>query len=263
MYGNWTTDFGDNERDGIAEQGGGDIYVTSAGSYTIRFNDSTHAYTLAGSCTPNCTGKTCDSDACGGSRGTCSAGSTCNASSQCEATSGSVTVNFTCNNGTTVPGQSVYVTGNHAALGNWDLAAAVQLAPSAYPTWTGSLTTLLASTLVQWKCVKRSETNPTQNVVWQGGANNAVTTPASGAVSTSASFRVHQQGGPRTSDRLPAPNTHSGPRDSVRPERFLLWRAQFVPPAPAAPAAPAAPEAFWEPPAPPTPPAPPAPPSPT
>jgi alpha-amylase len=191
IYANWATNFGDNNADGIAEQAGGDIYVTTAGTYLVRFNDSTRAYSASGSCTPNCTGKVCGSNGCGGSCGTCASGTTCNASGQCEPVPPpppGVVVNFTCNNGTTVSGQSVYISGNHAALGNWDLASAVKLSPTSYPTWTGSLSTLPASTQIQWKCVKRSETSPTQNVVWQGGGNNVVTTPASGSVSTSGSF---------------------------------------------------------------------------
>jgi alpha-amylase len=190
VFGNWTTNFGDNNADGTAEQSGGDIYVTSAGTYVIRFNDSTRAYTVTsnGSCTPSCTNKACGDDGCGGTCGTCATGNTCNASNQCEPVSSSVVVNFTCNNATTSSGQSVYVTGNHAALGNWNLASAIKLNPTNYPTWTGSVSTLPASTAVQWKCVKRSETNASQNVVWQGGGNNSFTTPASGTTSVSASF---------------------------------------------------------------------------
>jgi len=41
---------------------------------------------------------------------------------------------------------------------------------------------------VQWKCIKRNESNPAAGLVWQGGANNALTTPAAGTVSTSGSF---------------------------------------------------------------------------
>jgi len=37
----------------------------------------------AASCTPNCSGKVCGSDACGGTCGTCASGQTCNASGQC------------------------------------------------------------------------------------------------------------------------------------------------------------------------------------
>ena len=39
--------------------------------------------TCQSSCTPNCTGKTCGSDGCGGSCGVCASGSVCNASGQC------------------------------------------------------------------------------------------------------------------------------------------------------------------------------------
>jgi hypothetical protein len=39
---------------------------------------------LGGACVPSCSGKTCGSNGCGGSCGTCSGGQTCNASQQCE-----------------------------------------------------------------------------------------------------------------------------------------------------------------------------------
>jgi alpha-amylase len=100
---------------------------------------------------------------------------------------GGVTVNFTCHNGTTYWGQSVYVVGNQAALGNWDPAQAVKLAPTSYPTWTGSVA-LSPNTAVEWKCLKRDEVNPSAGVEWQPGANNTLTTPASGSTSTSGSF---------------------------------------------------------------------------
>jgi alpha-amylase len=190
VFGNWGTNFGDNNSDGVAEQGGGDIYVTTSGTYRVRINDSTRAYsvTSTGSCTPSCTNKACGDNGCGGSCGTCTTGNVCNASNQCEPVSASVIVNFTCNNGSTSAGQSVYVTGNHAALGAWNLANAIKLNPTNYPSWTGSVSSLPASTAIQWKCVKRSETSPTTNVVWQGGNNNTFTTPASGTVAVSASF---------------------------------------------------------------------------
>lgn len=39
-----------------------------------------------GGCTPNCTGKTCGSNGCGGSCGTCPSGTVCDATSNCKAT---------------------------------------------------------------------------------------------------------------------------------------------------------------------------------
>ncbi|MCG8416716.1 MAG: alpha amylase C-terminal domain-containing protein [Proteobacteria bacterium] len=98
-----------------------------------------------------------------------------------------VDVYFTCHNGHTYWGQSVYVVGNIAKLGNWDVGRAVKLDPTSYPTWTGTIS-MPASTAVEWKCVKREEANPSQGVEWQSGPNNAFTTPSSGSTSATASF---------------------------------------------------------------------------
>ena len=45
--------------------------------------DSASYITYSGSCTPNCTGKVCGDDGCGGSCGTCPSGQACNSSGQC------------------------------------------------------------------------------------------------------------------------------------------------------------------------------------
>lgn len=153
-YGDWSTNFGDTNADGTAEQGGGDISV-AAGTYAISFNDATLAYSV---------------DASGSGGG---------------GTTGDVTVSFTCNNGYTYTGQSVYVVGNIAELGNWSPASAQILSPANYPSWTGDLQ-LPANTTVEWKCLKREESNPDAGVEWQGGSNNAVNTGS--GTSTSASF---------------------------------------------------------------------------
>lgn len=48
IYGDWSLNFGNNNNDGIADQGGGNIGVTQgAGTYRIRFNDQTKAFTVA------------------------------------------------------------------------------------------------------------------------------------------------------------------------------------------------------------------------
>lgn len=86
-----------------------------------------------------------------------------------------VQVSFECANGITQPGQSVYAVGSTASLGNWDPANAVKLDPVAYPTWRKTLT-LDAGLSIEWKCIKRSENNPSQNLQWQGGANNSLST---------------------------------------------------------------------------------------
>jgi subtilisin family serine protease len=47
VNGDWSNSYGDTQRDGIAEPGGADISVTQgAGTYRIRFNDSTRAYSV-------------------------------------------------------------------------------------------------------------------------------------------------------------------------------------------------------------------------
>jgi hypothetical protein len=95
-----------------------------------------------------------------------------------------VSVAFTCNNGTTVMGQDVYVVGSTPELGSWDAAQAIKLAPVSYPSWSGTVPNLPASTHIEWKCIKKQGTS----VVWQPGANNAVNTPASGSTTATGSF---------------------------------------------------------------------------
>ncbi|MCE0496001.1 TIM-barrel domain-containing protein [Vibrio salinus] len=104
-------------------------------------------------------------------------------------------VNFICDNGITVPGQSIYVSGNIAALGNWDPANAIKLDPNIYydyinrsntdlpgptkPVWTGVVRGLPSDIAFEWKCIKRNEDDPGQ-VQWQTGNNNKKTTTVSG-----------------------------------------------------------------------------------
>lgn len=106
------------------------------------------------------------------------------ASSSASSASGTVAVKFTCANGTTYMGQSVYVVGSLATLGNWAPASAVKLSPTSYPTWTGTVQ-LPANTSIQWKCLKREEANAANGVVWQGGSNNVVNTGSGTSVSAS------------------------------------------------------------------------------
>ena len=93
-------------------------------------------------------------------------------------------VNFVCTNGTTVPGQSVFVVGDVAALGAWDPMKAVKLDPNNYPTWEGVIQNLPADTVVQWRCIKRNESDNGNLVREPDGAgpggNNVVKTSVSG-----------------------------------------------------------------------------------
>lgn len=84
-------------------------------------------------------------------------------------------ITFTCYNGVTTQGQSVYAVGNHPKLSNWTLGNAIKLEPSQYPIWSSTVT-LPAKQNIEWKCVKRNESDPTENVVWQSGANNQFNT---------------------------------------------------------------------------------------
>lgn len=48
VHGDWTLSFGDNNADGLAEQGGGNIAIPAGGgTYVFTFNDSTRRYTLS------------------------------------------------------------------------------------------------------------------------------------------------------------------------------------------------------------------------
>ncbi|MBV1909040.1 MAG: hypothetical protein KUG78_06930, partial [Kangiellaceae bacterium] len=95
-----------------------------------------------------------------------------------------VDISFSCNNAFTSWGQNIYVVGNTTELGNWDTTNAVKLDPTNYPTWTGTVSGFSANTAVDWKCIKRD----VGSVVWQAGANNSVTTPVTGSISSSGHF---------------------------------------------------------------------------
>jgi Starch binding domain. len=84
--------------------------------------------------------------------------------------------------GSAVPGQSVYVVGAIAALGNWSPASAIKLDPDgSHPTWSGILANLLPNAAIEWKCIKRRDTGDTTAVdMWQPGSNNAFTSAPAG-----------------------------------------------------------------------------------
>ncbi len=111
----------------------------------------------------------------------------CTGSNCCvDCTTSEVETTFTCFNGQTYFGQSVYVVGNRSELGNWNPANGFKLDPIAYPTWNATLS-LPKNTTIEWKCVKRDESTPTSGVVWQSGNNNVLNTGNNNA-QPSASF---------------------------------------------------------------------------
>jgi alpha-glucosidase (family GH31 glycosyl hydrolase) len=106
-------------------------------------------------------------------------------------------VNFVCDRGFTQPGQSLYAVGDLPQLGGWEPAKAVRLSPSVYwdyittpppatdhpgpsaPVWTGVVSGLPTNTSFSWKCLLRSETDPTQ-ATWSGAGNTTGTTGPGG-----------------------------------------------------------------------------------
>ena len=80
-------------------------------------------------------------------------------------------VSFTCNNGYTSSGQSVYAVGNMVELGNWRLADAIKLNSAQYPTWQATISVPVSEN-IEWKCLKRSDSNPNDRIEWQSGSNN-------------------------------------------------------------------------------------------
>jgi alpha-glucosidase (family GH31 glycosyl hydrolase) len=114
-----------------------------------------------------------------------------------QAVSSATSVNFVCQNGFTQPGESIYVAGSLPALGNFDPAQAIRLAPNVYyeyiyhpppgnhgpgpkaPVWTGIVSQLPPGATFQWKCLRRRD-NGTGQPQWETGPNHAFTTAASG-----------------------------------------------------------------------------------
>jgi alpha-amylase len=94
-----------------------------------------------------------------------------------------VSVTFQCTNGITSWGQSVYISGNSSDLGNWSPAGALKLGAGNYPTWAGTFV-IPANSSIEWKCIKRSESDPSAQLVWQSGANNSLQTGGSGSSMT-------------------------------------------------------------------------------
>lgn len=148
-YGNWQSNWGDDNSDGIVESEGENILLNDAGTYTIQFNELTGRYFAH----PH--------------------------------VAATVDLNFVCYNGTTYWGQSVYAVGNIDALGNWDPAQGLLLEAAQYPTWSKTIS-VPANTSIEWKCVKRESANSTQGVQWQSGANTRA--QSSAVAATSGSF---------------------------------------------------------------------------
>ncbi|MDG4765451.1 carbohydrate-binding module family 20 domain-containing protein [Solwaraspora sp. WMMD406] len=86
---------------------------------------------------------------------------------------------------TTVWGQNIFVVGDHGALGGWDPARAVPLSSAGYPVWRGTVS-LPAGTTFGYKYLRK---NADGTVTWESGGNRTGTTPASGTVTLTDTWR--------------------------------------------------------------------------
>lgn len=106
----------------------------------------------------------------------------------------STSVNFVCDRGFTQPGESIYIVGSLAVLGEWNPSRAIKLDPNVYyqyivdgrsnpgpaaPVWTGVVSGLPANTTFSWKCIRRQENNSAA-VTWQPGTDNGFRTGSTG-----------------------------------------------------------------------------------
>jgi alpha-amylase len=82
---------------------------------------------------------------------------------------------FTCEQGFTAWGENVYVVGSVPALGSWNPANAVKLSPTAYPTWSGSISGLPAA--FEFKFIKKNGAA----VTWESGSNRVSSSGTAGA----------------------------------------------------------------------------------
>ncbi|MEV0981376.1 carbohydrate-binding module family 20 domain-containing protein [Streptomyces sp. NPDC049915] len=88
-------------------------------------------------------------------------------------------------NATTTSGQNIYVTGNQAALGNWNTGNALKLDPATYPVWKLDVA-LPAGTSFEYKYLRKDANGA---VTWESGANRTATVSAAGTVALSDTWR--------------------------------------------------------------------------
>ena len=94
-------------------------------------------------------------------------------------------VTFTISNATTTWGQSVYIVGNCAQLGNWDATKAIGPATCPkYPTWNITVP-IPSGQSIEWKAIKKDASG---NVVWESGNNHTYAVPGQGDGSCSVTW---------------------------------------------------------------------------
>ncbi|MGW4318568.1 carbohydrate-binding module family 20 domain-containing protein [Streptomyces sp. NPDC004684] len=142
-------------------QSGKGVTVNSAGQFTATLGADTALALHVGA-------KTCGGGTSGGDGG----GST--------ATGASFNVNAA-----TQWGENIYVTGNNAALGNWNTASALKLDPAGYPVWKLAVS-LPAGTSFEYKYLRKDASG---NVTWESGANRTATVGSGGLVTLNDTWR--------------------------------------------------------------------------
>ncbi|KAF7298796.1 Glucoamylase [Mycena indigotica] len=86
---------------------------------------------------------------------------------------------------TTVPGESIYITGSIDPLQNWSPDNALLLSSANYPTWTITLT-VPASTNFEYKYIRKTNGVLT---AWESDPNNSVSSPANGTLVVNDTWR--------------------------------------------------------------------------
>ena len=82
-------------------------------------------------------------------------------------------------------GESIFLVGSGPLLSNWIPESAINLSPANYPIWAVTVS-LPASTTFAYKFIRRDSSG---QAVWESGGNRTVTTPASGEVALTDTFR--------------------------------------------------------------------------
>jgi alpha-amylase len=75
--------------------------------------------------------------------------------------------------------------GDASQLGAWNPAGAIQLQPTSYPTWTGTVFVPRNST-INYKFIKKDSAG---NATWEGGGNNTFAVPDAATSSTGGSWQ--------------------------------------------------------------------------
>jgi len=113
----------------------------------------------------------------------------------------------------TLPGESVYVVGNHAHLGHWDPFRAFPLRTTSitFPQWCSSPVSIQGGSLIEFKFILQHESR-TGYVVWEGFEGNRIITFVPGSATT-----VKSVWGQRRS----SVTTSSIPQVTLKPEPFM------------------------------------------